>query len=239
MDWALYWFYLERIASHYFFVAGMAFLMLYIVLQSKFVARKIQKNFPEKSDYMREIGYSVCTMLIFAAVPLFIVENPLIEPYTTYYRDVTEHGWLYFFLAFPLMFLIHDTYFYWTHRLMHKKSLFEFFHAIHHRSSNPSPWTAYSMHPWEALVQAGNFVVFLTVLPVHPLHLSIFFFLMIIYDVYGHLGYELYPKGFAKHWLGKWVNTSVGHNYHHRYFQGNYSFYFLFWDRLMGTLKKT
>ena len=60
---------------------------------------------------------------------------------------------------------------------------------------------------------------------------------MIVYNVYGHLGYELYPKGFAKNALGKWINTSVSHNQHHQYFKGNYGLYFTFWDRMMGTLR--
>ena len=60
---------------------------------------------------------------------------------------------------------------------------------------------------------------------------------MIVYNVYGHLGYELYPKGFSRHWLGKWINTSVSHNQHHQYFKGNYSLYFTFWDRWMGTMR--
>jgi sterol desaturase/sphingolipid hydroxylase (fatty acid hydroxylase superfamily) len=61
---------------------------------------------------------------------------------------------------------------------------------------------------------------------------------MIVYNVYGHLGYELYPKGFNKHWLGRWINTSVNHNQHHQYFTGNYGLYFTFWDRIMGTIRK-
>jgi sterol desaturase/sphingolipid hydroxylase (fatty acid hydroxylase superfamily) len=61
---------------------------------------------------------------------------------------------------------------------------------------------------------------------------------MIIYNVYGHLGYEIYPKWFSRHPLGKWINTSVNHNQHHQYFKGNYGLYFLFWDRLMGTIRK-
>ena len=59
----------------------------------------------------------------------------------------------------------------------------------------------------------------------------------IIHNVYAHLGFEIYPKGFHKTWVGKWVNTSVAHNLHHDKFDGNYSLYFLFWDRLMGTLR--
>jgi lathosterol oxidase len=56
--------------------------------------------------------------------------------------------------------------------------------------------------------------------------------------VYGHLGFELYPKNFTRHWFGKWINTSVAHNMHHQYFTGNYGLYFTLWDRAMGTLRK-
>ena len=52
------------------------------------------------------------------------------------------------------------------------------------------------------------------------------------------LGFEIYPKGFQRHWLGRWINTSVAHNLHHKKFDGNYGLYLLFWDRLMGTLRK-
>ena len=73
-------------------------------------------------------------------------------------------------------------------------------------------------------------------LPVHKSALILFLLLQFIYNVYGHLGFELYPKNFHKTFIGKWINTSVAHNMHHKYFTGNYGLYFLFWDRLMGTL---
>ena len=61
---------------------------------------------------------------------------------------------------------------------------------------------------------------------------------MTLYNVYGHLGFEIYPKGLNKHWLGRWMNTSVNHNMHHQFFKGNYGLYFTFWDRVMNTLDK-
>jgi len=75
-------------------------------------------------------------------------------------------------------------------------------------------------------------------MPTTAIHLFFFFFAMMVYNVYGHLGWELYPKGFSKHWIGKWVNTSVNHNMHHQYFKGNYGLYFLWWDRWIGTIRK-
>jgi sterol desaturase/sphingolipid hydroxylase (fatty acid hydroxylase superfamily) len=219
-------------------VAGIFFLIFYVLLRKIRAEKKIQQRDPDRKDYLREIGYSLVTIAIFALVPLTMLHVPAIARTTQYYTDIEQHGWLYFFLAFPLLFILHDTYFYWTHRLMHHKKLFKIFHLVHHRSTNPSPWAAYAFHPLEALVEAGIFLVFLYVLPIHTLHLLIFFFMMIVYNVYGHLGFELYPNGFNRHSLGKWINTSVNHNQHHQYFKGNYGLYFTFWDRMMGTLRK-
>lgn len=238
MQWQDYFFYIYTIGSRYFLIAGLAFLLFYILLHKRVRYKKIQARTPKGKDYAREIGYSIITISIFALVPLVILHIPAIARTTTFYTKIEQHGWLYFFLAFPFLFVLHDTYFYWTHRLMHHKRLFKHFHLVHHQSTNPSPWAAYAFHPLEAIVEAGIFVVFLYVLPVHTLHFLIFFFIMIVYNVYGHLGYELYPAGFNKHWLGRWMNTGISHNQHHQYFKGNYGLYFTFWDRVMGTLRK-
>lgn len=132
---------------------------------------------------------------------------------------------------------MHDTYFYWAHRIMHHPWLFKTVHLVHHKSTNPSPWAAYAFHPFEAIVESLIFVIFLFAIPVHSIHLIWFFVISLVYNVYGHLGFEIYPKGFNKHWLGKWMNTSVSHNQHHQFFKGNYGLYFTIWDRLMGTLR--
>jgi sterol desaturase/sphingolipid hydroxylase (fatty acid hydroxylase superfamily) len=169
---------------------------------------------------------------------MFLLENDHLRPHTTFYKDTSQHGWIYFWAAFPLMLLMHDTYFYWMHRVIHHPRLFKLVHLVHHRSMNPSPWAAYAFHPLEAFFESLIFVIFLFTIPITSWHLLIFFVISLLYNVYGHLGYELYPAGFNKHWLGKWLNTSVSHNLHHHYFKGNYGLYFLFWDRMMGTLRK-
>ncbi|MEM7658110.1 MAG: sterol desaturase family protein, partial [Bacteroidota bacterium] len=128
--------------------------------------------------------------------------------------------------------------FYWMHRLMHHPRLFKAVHLIHHTSTNPSPWTSYAFHPLEAVIEAGIIPLIAFTLPVHKGAISLFLLFQFVYNVYGHLGYELYPKGFHKSWIGRWINTSVCHNLHHKRFHGNYGLYFLWWDRWMGTLRK-
>lgn len=238
MDWSFYLKSIWLIGGRYFMIAGIAFTLFYLILRSRFFYRKIQHRFPKNTDYLREMGYSVLTICIFALVSIYLFSNPYISPHTTRYQNIADYGWVYYFMAFPIMFVMHDTYFYFTHRLMHHERLFKWFHLVHHKSTNPSPWAAYAFHPLEALVEVGIVVIFLFTIPVHRTHIILFFLMMIIYNVYGHLGYELYPKGFSRSTLGKWINTSVNHNQHHQYFKGNYGLYFLFWDRVFGTIRK-
>ena len=226
------------VGGRYFITAGIAFVIFYLLLNKVLANKKIQQRYPKTSDYVREIGYSILTIMIFGFVPLIFIQTESISKYTTLYKNINEMGWLYFWSAFPIMIIMHDTYFYWMHRLMHHKKLFNLFHLVHHQSTNPSPWTAYAFHPLEAIIEAGILILFLFTIPIHKLHFFIFFMFMIIYNVYGHIGWELYPKNFNKTRVGKWVNTSVAHNQHHQYFKGNYSLYFLFWDRVMGTLRE-
>ena len=238
MNWSKFWHSLLTIAERYYVIAGLAFLVFYILLGKRIGWKKIQLKFPGWSDYRRELFFSTISILIFSLPPLILIQNNVLRPHTTFYASISLHGWVYFFAVFPLMFLIHDTYFYWTHRLIHHPKLFRLFHLVHHRSVNPSPWAAYAFHPLEAFAESLIFVIFLFTIPMTIWHLSVFFVLSLFYNVYGHLGYELYPASFNRHWLGRWVNTSVSHNLHHHYFKGNYGLYFLFWDRMMGTLRE-
>src|SRR5258708_7619600 len=115
------------------------------------------------------------------------------------------YGIRYVLLAgIALVILAHDTYFYWTHRLMHTRALFRIFHGVHHLSRNPTPWTAYAFHPLESIVQALGLVLIIFIIPLHPTALLIFHTISTAVNVYGHLGSELYPKGWSQHPLGRW-----------------------------------
>ncbi len=226
------------VADKYFVVAGIAFLLVYVALRKRIAWRKIQRRFPADKDYRREIVDSTISIFIFALMPIIILRVPAIRVHTRLYGAAGEHGWLYFILVFPIMFVVHDAYFYWMHRLIHHPKLFRLIHLEHHRSVNPSPWAAYAFGPIEAFLESLIFPIILFTIPVTAWHVFIFFILSIVYNVYGHLGFELYPKGFHRTLVGRWVNTSVAHNQHHHYFKGNYGLYFLWWDRWMGTMRE-
>lgn len=229
---------LWNVADKYYVIAGLAFMVHYVLLRKRISWRKIQRRFPGNQDYARELVFSTVSILIFSLPPIILLHERHLRPHTTFYTNISQHGRWYFFGIFPVLFLMHDAYFYWMHRVIHHPRLFKWVHLVHHRSVNPSPLAAYAFHPAEAFLESLIFVIFLFTVPVTAWHLLIFFVISLVYNVYGHLGFELYPKGFSSHRIGKWVNTSVSHNLHHHHFRGNYGLYFLFWDRMMGTLRK-
>lgn len=224
------------INARYFFIAGTAFFIFYILLKKAIQHKKIQQKFPKASDYLREISFSLISMSIFACIAATVLV--ILKPYTLLLDEPFAYGILYYVFSFLMMILLHDTYFYWTHRFMHHPVLYKYIHLVHHRSTNPSPWTAYAFHPFEAVIEAGIFVLIAFTIPAHITTIILFFLFQIIYNVYGHLGWEIYPKKMNQHFIGKWLNTSVSHNQHHQFFDGNYGLYFTFWDRMMGTLRE-
>ena len=43
--------------------------------------------------------------------------------------------------------LAQEFHFFMVHKLLHYQPLYRWFHATHHKSYNPGPWSGLSMHP--------------------------------------------------------------------------------------------
>ena len=219
----------------YIFFAGAAYLGFYVIFKKDLLRFKIQQRFPKSKKMWSDIKYSLSTILIFGGIAVAVFQFKE-AGVTQIYAEISEFGWGYFTLSLVLIFTIEETYFYWVHRFMHIKGVYEIVHKVHHQSHNPSPFTAFAFHPLEAVLEAAVVFIFIFLIPIHPLALVLFAFQSILMNVLGHTGYEFYPKKFTSHWLGKWKNTPTHHNMHHQFVHGgNYSLFFNFWDRVMGT----
>lgn len=196
--------------------------------------RRLQPQPFTREQVRREIGWSMATSLVFAGVTLCVYFASK-AGLTQIYRDVGDNGWAWFWLSIPAMLLVHDFYFYWMHRLLHSKAWFERAHRTHHLSTNPSPFAAFAFHPIEAAFEALIIFIIAFLMPVHAAALTIFAMLSLIYNVYGHLGYEVMPRALARSPIGPWLNKSAYHNNHHRAFRCNYGLYTTIWDRAFGT----
>jgi sterol desaturase/sphingolipid hydroxylase (fatty acid hydroxylase superfamily) len=71
--------------------------------------------------------------------------------------------------------------------------------------------------------------------PAHPLAVAAAGAYMYLVAFGGHLGVELFPRGFTSHPLLGWINTSTHHNMHHSEIGCNYSVCFNLWDWVMRT----
>jgi sterol desaturase/sphingolipid hydroxylase (fatty acid hydroxylase superfamily) len=181
-----------------------------------------------------ETLYSIRSLVVFGLVGGMIA-FAIRSGWTRTYWQVEEYGWLWFVLSIKLMILLHDTYFYWTHRWMHHRRWFRAVHRVHHLSASPTPWAAYSFSVWEAFVQALIGPLVFLVMPVHPAAFGAFMAWQISFNVLGHCGHEIMPQWFMRSWLGRFVNSPTHHAMHHETFLANYGLYFNVWDRLMGT----
>jgi Delta7-sterol 5-desaturase len=224
----------EKIGIRYAIMATVAFLLCYVIFNKQMQGRKIQAKMPKLNDYTRDILYSALSIAIFAANSVLTFNY--LKPYTNMYSDINEHSWAYFAFTYVWMFFLHDAYFYWTHRIMHHPKIFKYVHLVHHQSHNPSPFTAYAFHPIEAVFEALIVTIFAFTIPIHFFAIVTYMMFQIIYNVYGHLGYEIMPKGLNNNWLGKYFNTSTAHNMHHQYAVKNYGLWTTIWDRAFGTM---
>ena len=214
--------------------AGVAFLALYVWKGNPFRRRKIQPGFAPSHAIRREVFYSLLTAFIFALNGVFIYVS-MANGWTLIYTDFADYGWLYGAFSLAVAIVLHDAYFYWTHRLMHHPRMFERFHRLHHESHSPSPWAAYAFAPVEAVIQAMFLTILIFILPLHVTVIYLFMLHMIVRNVVGHSGFELFPRGMPAHAVLGVLTTNTHHDLHHSSMGSNYGLYFTWWDRLAGT----
>lgn len=232
---------------NYYFWGIFLYVFLYFVFAKNLSSRK---NFPHKDfvstlpQLRREVFYSFISQFVFFAsaiwlniyvqVGFFKFNSNFIENFSYDFNIWTIP---YIFASTAFIYIFHGTWFYWTHRAMHHPKIFKHVHKVHHLSRDMTPMSAVSFHPIEAFINGLYGFVLLTIvpLPIHPIAFLIYGILESFLTVYVHSGYELYPKGFTKHWLGKHFPTSTHHNMHHEKIGGNYGINLTFWDRIMDT----
>jgi Delta7-sterol 5-desaturase len=183
----------------------------------------------------REIKWSLASAAIYG-VPAGIVawcwDN---LGWTQIYSTVADYPLWYLPVSVILFLFAHDTWFYWTHRLMHRPFWFKHAHAVHHDSKPPTAWAAMSFHPWEALTGALVIPLLVFLIPIHIGALAVVLSIMTIMGITNHMGWELFPRWIVHGWLGQWLITATHHQQHHDKYRGNYGLYFRIWDKICGT----
>jgi sterol desaturase/sphingolipid hydroxylase (fatty acid hydroxylase superfamily) len=221
-------------AFWYLMFASATWLFFHVLFRGLLARRKIRRGRPTWRQLGWEVLYSLRSLVVFGMVGGFIAFAARMR-WTQLYFRLEQHSLAWYFVSIGLMIVVHDAYFYWTHRLMHHPRLFRRVHRVHHLSTDPSPWAAYSFSSLEALVQAGIGPLVIFTIPAHHTAFLLFMVWQITFNVFGHCGYEIWPRWFMRCGLGKFINSPTHHAMHHETFRANFGLYFNVWDRLMGT----
>ena len=222
------------VVGRYFLIAGLFYACFYLWFKKRWQYRKINNRDFKKDQFKKEVRWSMITAFIFAitgAVLALLWQRG----YTNVYTDIHEYPLWWLPVSLAVAMLLHETYYYWLHRWMHHPKIFRIVHKVHHDSNITSPWTAFSFHPLEGVMQAVFLPALLLVLPMHLYVILLQLTLMTFSSVVNHLDIEVYPRNFHRHLLGKWLIGATHHSLHHKQFRYNYGLYFTFWDKWKQT----
>lgn len=180
--------------------------------------KRRDKDFIEPSEPTTELLRSLRALLIASAINVLAMK---IESYRLIDLRVYSH-----FIQLPILILLHDFYFYWTHRFMHKVKFFRKFHTIHHIQSDNyvTPFSGLSFSIFESVIQFA-FLPIINLFVFHTVSLEVTVAIL-FWTGFVHIGDLLKFNGvFAKIFI-----SSQDHKEHHRSGKRYYGLYFKFWD---------
>lgn len=225
---------LEPTLTRYAIFTLGVWLALWVVLAPFLKSRKIREESPPPRQMLTELMFSLRSMAIFATVGVLLTYLYRAGAYPlTGFADDWGPVWFGVSLVAGIVGL--DAWFYWIHRFMHDPRMFRRFHRRHHRSNNPSPFTAYSFDVGEALLLIGFVVVWPLVFPMPSHAMQWVMLYQIVTNTLLHSGYELMPARRDGRPLLDFIVTTTHHDLHHAQAGYNYGAWFTWWDRWMGT----
>ena len=225
-------------------IVGLTAAAIYLLyrglsLWPAFKARRINSEAVSPAQVARELALSA--NLVVAGGIQGIIYAILTElGHSRIYPNIDERGWLYALVSVLVYVLVADTWFYFSHRLLHGVDvLYRTIHGVHHLSVNTTALTTNQFSPLE-LISSGLMGVLFIVLV--PLASPVIFAMVVgltIYQMLVHSGTELFPAGTATSRLGKWFVTPTYHQMHHELSNRHLGLYFTWWDRWCGTYSET
>ncbi len=138
-----------------------------------------------------------------------------------------------FILQVACFTIFYESYSYFVHRLLHTKR-FKKVHRVHHQSVRVTPWSAYSVHPVEALFIGLSAPLFMMIFPLSlgmalVLHVSGMMFTILLHSNFEYTGRNMLIKFVLAY--------PCYHSTHHINGNVNFGFVNKWWDTIFKTLK--
>lgn len=222
------------VVGRYFLFSWLFYSIFYVWQRDKWKNRKINKREYNPGQFRQEMIRSNMTAVLFGisgAVLLLLWQ----KGYIKIYENIHDYPLWWLPASLVIALILQETYYYWLHRWMHIPKVFKLVHKWHHDSQIASPWTAFSFHPIEGLIQAIFLPLILLFLPMNLYVLVVMLTIMSVSSVINHLDIEIYPKWFAKNSISRSMIGATHHSLHHKQYKYNFGLYFTWWDRLSKT----
>jgi len=141
-------------------------------------------------------------------------------------------------LTFVMFYAWVETWYYFTHALMHKNKWLYKYHRDHHLSLVISPLSSISMSNVEKLIfYTSGWLVFMSlmswVVPVSLYGIVAYYTYHFCISLHGHSNTEASRFNSAMTKLN--MGSATSHAIHHARFNKNLGFSNMFWDKVMGT----
>lgn len=218
----------------FFLITVLSFIFLYftftLIAYSIFTKRNYFLKYQTKgfrpNQIKTEIKRSLVSILMFG-----VLSFPLHWGLRSgFLKIVFDFNLATFVLEALWLFLWNEIYFYAVHRTFHIKSLYKY-HADHHFSHVPSPFSAYSFHWTEGLILGAVMPIMMCFHDFQFLSLMTLPLMSISMNVLGHSNVDFFPKKEMKHWL----SFSKRHSLHHKIPHSNFGFLLPYFDQIFKT----
>ena len=226
-------FFLSRLRSNFlvaFCYYGYFYIGLYVLKQSK---RKYNPgSYPTLGNMLHNLYYWTLGVLQWTFWELVMVKIWASGKvgYVSFEALLADKYLLAMNVAIVLVVPIwRDLHFYVAHRFLHIRPLYKHVHSLHHRNTDPEPFSGMCMHPIEHLYYFSNaFTPALYVNNLSPFVFCWIFFHLTIAPACGHSGWEDH------------FQSDQYHHIHHAKFESNYgSPNSAFLDQLFGTFRES
>lgn len=144
--------------------------------------------------------------------------------------DVGQEGFMIYLRDCLLVYLWVDFSAYWFHRMMHTKWLYAPVHKRHHFYKQPTPFSAFAMHPVEYMGFQLSGISCAFFFPMHIMSLLTVVSYVAFHNMVDHSGICLEGEL-------PWTPSSQFHDDHHKLFHLNLGLTLVVWDWLFGTLR--
>mmetsp|Transcript_156838 Transcript_156838/g.503384 ORF Transcript_156838/g.503384 Transcript_156838/m.503384 type:complete len:765 (-) Transcript_156838:612-2906(-) len=169
---------------------------------------------------------------LFVQMPLITGQYFFIQYFSIPYSFETMPGFWDVAWRLALSLIVDDTWVYFGHTALHDRRIYKHIHKVHHTYQSPFAPDAEYEHPVETVVLGFGFFLACMLFTNHLAFMWAWLYMRLLVTYDSHSGYDL-PFNLLH--LIPGYSGAREHDWHHKFFNGNYAPTFLWWDRIFGS----